>query len=401
MIVSELKYESLEDNNFNFVFEAITPEKIVRYLKNNNWTIFRNVEYLPIVNFIHGNDKYTQVIVPKEQSINFDYKATLLNVFNKLALVHNKTKEQVIDEIININKYILEVKYDNIDKKSFNIPAVRFENLTENAKKLYLSAYADANLKHDASSIYRRGNFPSEIREIEKMMEFGQTRQGSYIIPLLIPIGDKALSAHGTDLFETNIIDFEKETKSTELVDKNEKAIIKLIHSIDIVKKTVDEKKSLNELFDKESDNFVSVDFLNALGNITDHDDSVSIDLSTTSPKKKKTIKTTFTPKYTVKVSHFVEEFKKKFKVDNIFTGKLKKISVDQPDVTERKLLVTSLIGLPYESSDDKTQTLTCEFTNESIFEFVFQAIEKGLTVKVIGETRQGNRLYNCSIEKV
>ena len=64
----------------------------------------------------------------------------------------------------------------------------------------------------------------------------------------------------------------------------------------------------------------------------------------------------------------------------------------------DRKTLIVNLEGQSATSGDSKIQKLICEFEYEVYKDIIFNAIEKGLTVKVIG-IRSSNKLLNCSAE--
>jgi hypothetical protein len=133
-----------------------------------------------------------------------------------------------------------------------------------------------------------------------------------------------------------------------------------MIEKIDLVKSIIDERADLNRILDPSSSDFVSVNYLCSLSSIGDDNDDTIVELSSTVIKNKdiKNVKTSFNAQYKKKVSRFVEEYKRAYKLDNAFTGKLYKLTVDNTEVVERKNLVVSLEGQSLYSTHSKVQKL-------------------------------------------
>jgi len=383
-----------------YILETISPNKIIRYLKENGWHLIENKIESPNYLFAKIDNEFEQLTVPKKKGHSLSYQALITDIIYDLSNNNKISRDEVINNIINVDKYILNIRYANSTMINNNIPASALYELLDNTKKLYLNAFDDTNLREEYKTAYRRGKFSDQVKAIEKNLEFGQTATGSYVIPMLIPKEDENYELHDGDLFDSQNYDFTKETGNEEFLDSTGKAIVSMIEKIDIVKKSIDENKDLDELVNLKSNDFISVDYLNSLSNIGDNQDSTTIEFfsSIKISGDKNFIKSDFTNKYKDKVNQFVEKYKKANKADNIFTGKLYKLTVDKPDVIDRKLLIVSLEGQSIDSSSSKLQRLTCEFEYDEYKDIIFNAIEQGLTVKVIGD-RVGQKLINCKAE--
>lgn len=384
----------------DYILDSITPNKIIRYLRDNNWTIIDDSINSPNYLMSKNDDKFKQLLIPKNKGLSQSYRNIIKSIIIDIAFDQESNEEAVINNIANVDKYIVNIRYANPNIKNSNIPASILYELLENAKKLFLNSYADVNLKDITATPYRKGKPMDQIQDIDVRLEFGQTTTGSYIIPLLIPKEDINFDLHDGDLFENQNYDFNKETGNDEVLDSNGKAILNMIEKIDLVKSIIDERGDLNSILDPSSSDFVSVNYLSTLSNIGDENDDTIVELSSIVAKNKdiKNVKTSFNAQYKKKVSTFVEEYKKAYKLDNAFTGKLYKLTVDNTEVIERKNLIVSLEGQSLSSTHSKVQKLVCEFEYDKYKDIIFNAIEYGLTVKVEGD-RNGNRLSNCSAE--
>jgi len=384
----------------DYILDTISPNKIIRYLKENGWHLIENKNESPNYLFAKIDNEFEQLTVPKKKGHSLSYQALITDIIYDISDNNKISKDEVINNIINVDKYILNIRYANSTMINNNIPASALYELLDNTKKLYLNAFADTNLKEEFKTAYRRGKFSDQVKTLEKNLEFGQTATGSYVIPMLIPKEDVNYELHDGDLFDSQNYDFTKETGNEEFLDSTGKAIVNMIEKIEIVKKSIDENKDLDDLVNLKSNDFISVDYLNSLSNIGDNQDSTTIEFfsSIKISGDKNFIKSDFTNKYKNKVNQFVEKYKKANKSDNIFTGKLYKLTVDKPDVIDRKLLIVSLEGQSIDSSNSKLQRLTCEFEYDEFKDIIFNAIEQGLTVKVIGD-RVGQKLINCKAE--
>ncbi|MBU1143336.1 MAG: hypothetical protein KKH92_06800 [Firmicutes bacterium] len=384
----------------DYILDSITPNKLMRYLKENNWTIIDDSFDSPNYLLSKNDEDFKQLLIPKKKGSSQSYKNIIQTIIYEIALVQQTNEDVIINNIANVDKYVVNIRYANPNVKNSNIPASILYELLENAKKLYLNSYADVNLKDITATPYRRGKTLDQIQNLDGRLEFGQTTTGSYIIPLLIPKEDINFELHDGDIFENQNFDFNNETGNEELLDSNGKAILNMIEKMDLVKSIIDDKEDLNIIIDPSSENFVSVNYLSSLSSIGDESDETIIEFSSTVIKNNdvKNIKSSFSSRYKKKVFAFVEEYKKTNKLDNIFTGKLYKLTVDNTEVIERKTLVVSLEGQSISSASSKIQKLVCEFEYERYKDIIFNAIENGLTVKVEGD-RTGNKLSNCSAE--
>lgn len=376
-------------------YDLVTPNKIISYLNSNNWSVLKDNLKLPYLIYNFNENHYIQVKVPRFIDINsYSYTSLIDETLEKISMNHGISLDRLVNDIINVNNKIIHIRYYNENMKNYNIPAKEITDLLENSKKMFLSSYADANLSYEDRIEYRRGNYTKEIKELADKIEFGQTQEGSYIIPMLIPFTDKTNIIE--DIFANSNLDFDEITNTETKMDPTEIAIEKMITTIDEIKTFIDNQSSLEELLNKKSSKFTSIDYMNSLSNIGNLSTHSNVEFySTINNKKSVKVKSSITNKYYDRINKFVETYKNKNETFNKFTGKLRRIDVE-PNIFERTLISTKLEGQAVDNPESKIQKIDCEFSYDK-HDIVFEAMEKGLTVIVEGD-REANKLTNCSL---
>lgn len=381
-------------NNYDYL-EKLNIGQIEAYLSLNGWVERKSVKLnLPYKNY-YLNDIFNQVLVPKEKNVlDNSYLIMIEDLLINIARYEKKEKNLIIQEIFDIDKNIIYIKYIDDSRNDFNIPANVMKELLDNSKKMFTSSYADINVENKKE--YRKGRFSKEVLEIEEKIEFGQTLKGSYIIPMLIPSDLKLEKKfYPADIFGEETLD----VIENKVDDDIEKAINKLISSVEKIKTTIDEGENLDLLIDTKSLDFTSVDFLNALSSLgKSSDKNTIIEFSSSiSLNSNEKISTSISRNYTAKVQKYVEDYKNKYSKDNKFVGRFTKLEVD-PVLDDREIINVEIVGFAHESDDSSNQRILCQFNYAKFAEKIFEAMEKGSTVFVEG-TREQNKLINAKFE--
>lgn len=370
--------------------------KIETYLVLNRWIEININNNLPYKIFYKNNNIYTQVMMPKTSNKNNEkFYLMIEKLIQDISKIDEKSTLELFQEIANIDKQIIYIRYIDETRNDYNIPASAINDLIENSKKMFLSSYADANLIDERKS-YRRGRYPKEIMDLESLIEFGQTLPGSYIIPMLIPSKAKnQMALYNTDIFDEKVIEIESEN------DPITKAIIQLNKGINLVKENANRKDEIEKLINPSNKDFVSVDFLSSLSNmISLKDNTIKVVFESSIVNNEEIIKSYITNNQTLIINEYIEEMKGKQDNKNEFTGKFLKLSLDHPDLINRETIIVELEGKPYGSKNSEAQKLSCHFNYYKYANIIFDAAENGSTVYVKGY-RDKNKLFDCELEIV
>lgn len=381
-------------NNYNYV-KKLSLLRLESFLILNNWREKKTEKKLLPYKIYYTDDYSDSVFIPKEKrDEDNDYLYIIDSAIKTLSTYYNKNKFSLVEEISNIDKFVIYMRYESDTEENYNIPSNILNELLENGKKMFLSAYADSNLKDIRP--YRRGTFPKEVLEIESQIEFGQTIKGSYIIPMLIPSEYKLNKL----LAPTNLLDdlyVSEQLRENE--DKISIATKKLINSIEVVKNKSKSNDDLSELVDIKNPNFTSIDFLSAMSNIgQESNHNFQVEFIVPSDDRQKSMSSTLSNTYTHKVKNFVDHYKSIKPENDEFIGKFIKIQVDHADIFNRETLSVQLEGQPFNSTSKTSQKIMCIFNYDKYSELIFTTTERGDTVYVKGD-REGNKLYNCDLK--
>lgn len=369
----------LNVRNLSLLFEAY-KWILVDEFSNANFRVY----------FKYVNDNKIEVLIPKaDTNKKKGYIQIVLDAVETFSIIEGFTIKEIINKLASPNSNIVNIRYIKSNDNSSLIPGNVFVSMIENAKKMYVHSFLDLNL--DTRKKYRRGRLSKDADNILNNLYFGQTEIGSYILPMYLPKGVSN---------ENDLLDYIGLEDNLVLENSNEtKAITKMFESINVIKDKIDSNESLDELLNVDNDNFVSINFIDAVSELGIYDTSTRIEFSVDSNSLKRDVVTSpaisIQSKYTSKMKEFANEYKKNMEAETEIIGRLYKVGT-QPDVLDRELISVKIKGL---SKSNKEVTRICEFRfDEEIQHIIFDAFERGVLIRVNGEPER-KKLLNCSIE--
>lgn len=163
----------------------INPLAIIKYISGTGWReVAVKKPYIRV--FQTGKDEdMVQVTVPLSREFR-DYEYVVFDAVNKIAVIENKTVEDVVLYLLNPNTDILKIRLDRKSVEPGNILLDDAVNLFNNAKKMISAAAMDEI--HPAR--FHIGRPDENVTRFLNDCRFGQTEIGSYIISVICPFAD-------------------------------------------------------------------------------------------------------------------------------------------------------------------------------------------------------------------
>ena len=121
--------------NFLDLTEKINPLAFSKYLKDTGWIQFPSKRTSVKIYQLEKGDNFFQVIIPVDKKLG-DYKQAIYKAVKTVALVENKSVEQVMLYLLNPNTDILKIRLEKKEVEPGNILFDDAIHLYENAKKL-------------------------------------------------------------------------------------------------------------------------------------------------------------------------------------------------------------------------------------------------------------------------
>lgn len=377
--------------------------KYKTYLKkisNRNVTkLFEAYNWMPLDEFSEAsfrvyykyidNLKY-EVLLPKaDAKEKKGYSNLILDAIGVFSLVEGFSENEIIRKIASPDSNIVNIRYFQENHNSSLIPGNAITSMIEGAKKMYIHSYLD--LDNATRKTYRRGRLSKDVEILMNDVYFGQTEIGSYILPMYLP---KGLSN------ENDLLDYiEDESKNIKPTTKETKAIQRMFDSMRMVTSLNEDSNSLTDLLDVNNDDFVSINFIDALSDLALKSKNANIELDIDSNSLKtdviNVLPTTMKSKHASNLKKFVNEYKKIADNDNEVVGRLFKFGT-KPEMLDRENITVQIKGV---SKSGNPITKNCNFIfDEEIQHTILDAIEKADLVRIIGDI-EGKKLIDCTIE--
>lgn len=241
---------------------------VAKYLRDLNWQEVPSKRDKVKIFQLETNGEFYQVDLPVSKDLR-DYNAAMYRAVECIALSMRKSTEHVILELVNPLSDILRLRITepNIETGSVLVEdAIKFY---DNAKKLLTATAMD--ILHP--QLYRVGRLDNAVTEFVNSCRFGQTEIGSYVVSIVCPI----LVINNNQIQQLTLFD-DKEAGANSFTRN---VVNKLITSVNLVREEIDQG-ALDKRFAQcaDSQNFVSVNFIDALNGINIYRDNSRLDIT-------------------------------------------------------------------------------------------------------------------------
>lgn len=158
------------------------PEDIASWLADHDWQRASQNPQRPVLWSLGGQE----LLQPTLRDAN-DYDLRLAQMLRTLAGWSNRSVEALAEEMVHEGSDVSEWRAGGLHARDFSIPLEDGLNLVQSVRNAFVAA---AN-----ATIHRRGYFGhgslKAAREHAKSVRMGQTRRGSYVIPIVSHIPDE------------------------------------------------------------------------------------------------------------------------------------------------------------------------------------------------------------------
>jgi ferritin len=87
-----------------YILETISPNKIIRYLKENGWHLIENKSESPNYLFAKIDNEFEQLTVPKKKGHSLSYQALITDIIYDISDNNKISRDEVINNIIDVDK---------------------------------------------------------------------------------------------------------------------------------------------------------------------------------------------------------------------------------------------------------------------------------------------------------
>jgi len=355
--------------------EKINPIEVANYLTNTGW-INKPFKRQGIKIFQYNTDSFYQVSVPFENEFR-DYKSAMYDVVEKIAIVENKSVEQVMLFLLNPNSDILKIRLDRSDIKSGSIFLDDAINLYENAKKLLAATALDII---NPRKIHM-GRIDDAVQKFLNQCRFGQTEIGSYVVSVVCPF-----TKLNDDGYEQLSIFSDEEECANSLTRK---VTNKLMSNIYTIKNSID-SGNINCFYGDDST--ISCNFFEALSGMNFQTEQTTLEfIAEWSPIVKANRydynRLSVTNDYYSPISSVAAKIKAETTERSEIVGRIKQVSA-APNIDNR---INGTVIVVCIGNDNKIQNVKVELCREDYDDAVI-AHQQGKTVKIIGDLITKNR---------
>lgn len=366
--------------------ERINPLAFSRYLRETGWSNFKSKRnYVRI--FQHNDSAgFFQVIIPLEKDLS-DYKEAMYRAIETVALVENKSIEQVFLYLLNPNTDILKIRLDKKEVEPGNILFDDAIKVYENAKKLLAATASD--ILHPKK--YHEGRPDDAVLKFLSNCRFGQTEIGSYVIPVVCPFAE----LDDKDGFKEVSIFSDEITCSQSLTRQITNRVMR---NIDLIKKCIDEDQ-IDNLVSTDNENMISANFYEALSNLELKTEGTNVEFTAEwAPAVKNTTcvnnKVLLTSDYYLPIEEAIEKLKGQTEKSTKVIGRIKKLE-SRPDAEKRN---GGKITIVYVGENNKAQSVTT-YLNKLDYEKAIQAHENGRYVCAVGLMAKKGKFFTMTCD--
>jgi len=365
--------------NFVDMAEKINYFAFCKYLQNTGWRTIVTKRTSTKIFQIQCNSNLYQITIPIDKSL-VDFKIAMYNAVETLALVENKSIEQVMLYLLNPNTDIIKIRLDKKDVETGNILFDDAIKLYDNAKKLLAATALDILNPNKLHC----GRLDDVVQKFLAQCRFGQTEIGSYVVSLVCPFAE----INEEDGYKQLSL-FSDEEKCANSLTRQ--VTNKLFANIYTIKSIIDSGKEQSFADDYNSHN-ISANFLEALNGLNLDSEETLVEFKAEwSPVVKKNqfelSDISITNDYYQPISAIIDKMKEQTPSTKEIVGRIKKLEAF-PVADERK---TGNVTISYIDDDSKSHTV--KTTLEKLdYDKAIEAHQIGKYVKAVGEINQSGR---------
>lgn len=282
----------------------LKPSYIRLFLEKCGWEeiVFKNKKRFDVYQKKKDGELY-QINVPIFDNLS-DYEDMIVEACNEIAFFEGLEFDDVVSKICNPQADIIKIRTNNPEVFDGSIPFDTAINLFENSKKVIADAAMDVSNK----MTYRTARYGKDVERFISKCRFGQTKRGSYVISIICPFDN--VDENGREqltLISEPAVKMENYTRQV---------VKKLFSSIKKISSAIENNRDLSDLLKQDSDDFVSLNFMEDLGNlgVSDRDGFVEIkaELDPTLKEEAPLQAVVFESNKKTKLVNFVETYKQK-----------------------------------------------------------------------------------------
>lgn len=360
------------DKILNTASEKIGFSILQKYLSNNG---FRKIDSrrADLAVFFKDGDKPSEIIIPLNRNF-IDYKNSIKNVLEKIAVYENRNIEYVINDLIIPPADIIRFRVVNEETENGLISFQDGFNLLENAKK---SLYATA-CDIVSPSIYHKKLYSKSANQFIDSCYLGQTERGSFIASIVCPFINSSREDAPVQLSLFN----EEEVLETSLTRTITRKFIK---SLNEVKSNIEigNYDFLEELVNTDK---ISVNFLESIVELGEYGDKEQIDISISWTNHIEKIhnlpaEVTFTKDYIQPLEYIIDKYLPKDEgIIGLFVGEISEAKTN-PDIDKR-----NSGEITFNFINDLNKAIKAKVNlNPEQFSEALKALDNGSNVKIGG----------------
>lgn len=188
---------------------ALLPEDAEAYLRGKGWERTSSGQGpAELWQKVTPNGR-EEVLIPLAAGAS-DYASRWSDLIQRLAAIESATPDSVFDAVLYAGADVVEWRAVEVDEYDFTLPLDAAQRLISGAR--------DAVIAAASTAIQRRSFYghrkTKQAREQAKLVRMGQTRRGSYVVPIIsrIPVVDAATKLTEADrLLEATVVPFQRQ----------------------------------------------------------------------------------------------------------------------------------------------------------------------------------------------
>lgn len=368
--------------NFFELTEKVNPFAFSKYLKDTGWMQFQSKRANVKIYQYEIGEEFFQVIIPTDKKLS-DYKYAMYKAVETVAVVEQKSVEQVMLYLLNPNTDILKIR---LEKKEIEAGNILFDDairLYENTKKLLAATALD--ILHPKK--YHQGRVDDAVLKFLSNCRFGQTEIGSYVVSVVCPFAELD---ENTGYKQLSIFSDEEQCANS----LTRQVTSRVMNNIAEIKNQIDGGNT-DDLVSREKGNIISANFFEALSGLNLDSEGADVEfIAEWSP----VVKNTTCLKNRIKLSHdyyqpiesIVSKLKEEKNKATKIIGRIKRLE-SSPDVEKRTMGKVTVV---YLDENDNRKTVTAKLEKKD-YDKAIEAHACGSHVEIVGEMTQGR---NASI---
>lgn len=357
--------------NFFDMAEKLNPYVVSKYLDETGWKVFPFKRTDVKIYQYKKNASFQQISIPLEKTL-IDYKHAMYDAVEKIALVENKSIEQIMLYLLNPNTDILKIRLNKKEMESGNILFDDAIKLYDNAKKLLAATVSDIiNPKK-----IHYGKFDVPVQKFLNQCRFGQTEIGSYVVSVVCPFAELSYKDGYRQL--SIFSDKEQCAKSITRQVTNQ-----LMYNIATIKNKIDSGNI--ESLSSEQNN-ISSNFFEALNGLNLQSEDTTVEFTAEWSPVVKTNRCSFnnikiTNDYYQPISYVIDKIKQNTNKQTEIVGRIKELKA-VPIIDKR---TKGTVVVVFVDDNSKAKTVTVNLSRED-YDSAVDAHHYGKAVKIIGD---------------